>query len=194
MTDARSQPEPSMEEILASIRRIISEDGQEARAAATERQPAPAEPAASDVLQLSRPVDDDRVLELTDVVEDHSRPLPPAPAPAAVPAPVAKPADPAPRRREMERTTMPPSNNERFVSDRAEEATTSSFARLAQANAARPGPAVRPMPIADGSPTVEQIVRELLRPMLREWLDENLPAIVERVVEEEVARMSRAGR
>ena len=31
MSDAKSQQEPSMEEILASIRRIISEDGTEER-------------------------------------------------------------------------------------------------------------------------------------------------------------------
>jgi len=31
----------------------------------------------------------------------------------------------------------------------------------------------------------------MMRPMLKEWLDENLPALVERVVEKEIARISR---
>lgn len=39
--------------------------------------------------------------------------------------------------------------------------------------------------------TIEQMMREMLRPMLKEWLDENLPAVVERMVEKEISRISR---
>jgi len=39
--------------------------------------------------------------------------------------------------------------------------------------------------------TIEAMMRDLLRPMLKEWLDENLPAVVERMVEKEIARVSR---
>jgi hypothetical protein len=39
--------------------------------------------------------------------------------------------------------------------------------------------------------TLEDMTRELLRPMLKEWLDEHLPAVVERMVEKEIARVSR---
>jgi cell pole-organizing protein PopZ len=42
--------------------------------------------------------------------------------------------------------------------------------------------------------TVEAMIRELLRPMLKEWLDENLPSVVERMVEKEIARISRGVR
>jgi cell pole-organizing protein PopZ len=42
--------------------------------------------------------------------------------------------------------------------------------------------------------TIEDIMRDMLRPMLKEWLDENLPAVVERMVEQEIARVSRGGR
>ena len=42
--------------------------------------------------------------------------------------------------------------------------------------------------------TIEEIMRDMLRPMLKEWLDENLPAVVERMVEQEIARVSRGGR
>jgi cell pole-organizing protein PopZ len=31
----------------------------------------------------------------------------------------------------------------------------------------------------------------MLRPMLKDWLDENLPALVERMVEKEISRISR---
>ena len=39
--------------------------------------------------------------------------------------------------------------------------------------------------------TIESLMRDMLRPMLKEWLDENLPAVVERMVEKEIARVSR---
>lgn len=39
--------------------------------------------------------------------------------------------------------------------------------------------------------TLEDMMRDLLRPMLKEWLDENLPGVVERMVEKEIARISR---
>ncbi len=40
------------------------------------------------------------------------------------------------------------------------------------------------------SQTVEALVAELLRPMLKVWLDAHLPALVERIVAEEVKRLS----
>ena len=39
--------------------------------------------------------------------------------------------------------------------------------------------------------TLEALMRDMLRPMLKEWLDENLPSVVERMVEKEIARVSR---
>lgn len=42
-----------------------------------------------------------------------------------------------------------------------------------------------------GGQTVEGMMRDLLRPMLKDWLDENLPALVERMVEKEIGRISR---
>jgi cell pole-organizing protein PopZ len=39
--------------------------------------------------------------------------------------------------------------------------------------------------------TLESLMRDMLRPMLKEWLDENLPSVVERMVEKEIARISR---
>lgn len=41
--------------------------------------------------------------------------------------------------------------------------------------------------------TIEKMIREMLRPMLKEWLDENLPTMVERMVEREIERISRGG-
>src|SRR5215469_10334533 len=83
MSDAagQQQHEPSMEEILASIRRIIAEDGEPAAAA-----PAPA--AKAEAKPEAKPAEDpaaDEILELTEVVEAESAPAPPPPPQAAAP-------------------------------------------------------------------------------------------------------------
>ncbi len=39
--------------------------------------------------------------------------------------------------------------------------------------------------------TLDDIVKEMLRPMLKEWLDDNLPPLVERLVRDEIERVSR---
>lgn len=44
------------------------------------------------------------------------------------------------------------------------------------------------------SSLVEDAVRDMLRPMLKQWLDDNLPTIVERLVRAEIERVARGGR
>src|ERR1700744_479948 len=62
MSDAKSQQEPSMEEILASIRRIISDDNEPAPPSA----PAPVvQPMAPTPVPPPMPAMEDDVLELT---------------------------------------------------------------------------------------------------------------------------------
>src|SRR5436190_24227473 len=81
MSDSKPQNDPSMDDILASIRKIISDD--EARAAAP---PSHAVPASG----ASAKDDKDDVLLLTDLIED-----PPAmPSAAKGPAETAKPPSP----------------------------------------------------------------------------------------------------
>ena len=178
MSDQTSQ-EPTMEEILASIRRIISEDDAPAEAAAAE---AKAEPVAAAPPEPERePVVEDDVLELTEVAPAPSAdvlgdldispaaPAPPPPAPApVVPEPVAYHA------------SVP---EESLLSAQAAASVSSAFGSLSQ----RIG-----MPHT--STTLDGVVRELLRPLLKEWLDANLRAIVEAKIEEEVERQSRRAR
>jgi cell pole-organizing protein PopZ len=76
MSETRAQQEPSMEEILASIRRMIAEDDPaRGRAAAGDSARVQATPAAAS----PAPVDDD-VLELTEALDDPRPTAPPAPA------------------------------------------------------------------------------------------------------------------
>lgn len=190
MTDQSAQ-EPTMEEILASIRRIISEDDAPAEAPAGE-EPAPAaepepEPAPSPALMDETPSvqAEEEVLELTERAEPEqigdldvaeAQPFPaaePEPEPAPQPAPAASPYD-------------------SLVGDSAAASAASAFAGLAATFQKPEAPATRgpDLNFASGS-TVEAMVAEMLRPMLKDWLDANLPGIVEAQVRKEVERIAR---
>jgi cell pole-organizing protein PopZ len=178
-----------MEEILASIRRIISEDEPAAApeagpAAVAEPEPAPAPAAppapepvfaaepehhgADDILELTEPVPEDSVpLETHGDVEVHAiHPAAPAPEPAYEPLPELEP--------------LPPHAEEPLLSNAAAASASSAFGQLSQHVA---------MPLSGR--TLEDLVRELLKPQLKAWLDANLPAIVQAKVEEEVERIAR---
>lgn len=187
--------EPTMEEILASIRRIISEDEAPAEQAAPA--PAPAAHAVSPAMMDETPSHisevayeaDDEVLELTQRYEEPAPVPEPAPAPVRAfetvgdieaapreaPAPSSAPA-PAPA------PSFTANEGDRLVSDRAAESAASAFGALAQTLL---------MPREGRS--LEDVVKELMRPMLKEWLDHNLPAIVEAQVQAEVERIARRG-
>jgi hypothetical protein len=179
MSDQTSQ-EPTMEEILASIRRIISEDDVPAEDGApveAEPEPAPVEAAAPVFEPEPEPEDDDDgVLELTERVEtlgdlDVYTPTvsdEPAAPPYVAPEPEYIPEPP------------PVSANEGLVGVVAASAAASAFGQLS---------AAIQMP-ADGR-TLEDVVRELLRPLLKQWLDSNLPQIVQATVDREVERIAR---
>ena len=177
MSEQTSQ-EPTMEEILASIRRIISEDdvpADEGAPAEAEPEPAPVE-AAAPVFEPEPEEEDDGVLELTERVEtlgdlDVYTPTvseEPAASPHVVPEPEYVPEPP------------PVSANEGLVGAIAASAAASAFGQLS---------AAIQMP-ADGR-TLEDVVRELLRPLLKQWLDSNLPQIVQATVDREVERIAR---
>ena len=202
MTDQSAQ-EPTMEEILASIRRIISEDEAPAETPAAESAPEVAaqaepepKPAAADTVfaALFEPepaiaVEDD-VLELTDrydaaptetigdldvrPAETYQAPEPPAPSPVSTPV------------SELAYDTL--------VGDSAAASAASAFAGLAASfKKPDPAPAVSTgdLPFVSGN-TVEAMVAEMLRPLLKDWLDANLPAIVEAQVRKEVERIARS--
>jgi hypothetical protein len=71
-----------------------------------------------------------------------------------------------------------------MMSPDAGSAAASAFQRLADSLMAR----------ATGDRGIEDMTRELLRSMLKQWLDDNLPALVERLVREEIERVARRGR
>jgi len=159
-----------MEEILASIRRIIAEDGDPARA------PKPAE---------------EDILELTDVVGEDGKVIPlsakmaepePEPPAAVEPEPEPEPEPPPEEEPPPVAAELEP-QPDRLISESAAAASAASLSQLlgrAQGEGLRLGAVGR---------TLEDVVRELLRPLLKTWLDENLPQIIERLVQEEICRL-----
>ncbi len=167
--------EPSIEEILDSIRQIIADDDEEPDAApvAAPKQAAP--PPQKPV--TPKPMDDD-IIELRDRVDE----------------PVARPAAPPPPPpvREPEKTihvdlreTDPVDDLndsiESIISRHAETATAKAFAELSQ----------RVNIEKSGNLTVEDVVRYEVRPMLRAWIDKYMPALVERLLQKELEKISR---
>ena len=111
---------------------------------------------------------------------------PPTPAPAAR-KPPESPQSPPPPRPAANVSGAAPMPDPTLSSDMAEQllepatnaAVKQAFTRLNGMSTVSPGV------------TLEAMMREMLRPMLKEWLDEHLPSVVERMVEKEIARISR---
>ena len=174
---AQRAHEPSMEEILASIRNIIAEERDPAKSAdpkATPPRPATASPVPQIVHSRHAPATQPAASGLPQKPESARAPEAEAPQILALLQP--GPAEPASL--EEQRTAK----DEPLLSVETAAAVTTAFALLSANLAARSAE------IADG------VVRETLRPLLKTWLDDNLPAIVERLVGAEIERLAREGR
>lgn len=77
--------------------------------------------------------------------------------------------------------------SEGLIADAAADALRNRFSAL-QAAATAPNSAASPAGTAPNP--LEDIVREMLRPMLKQWLDDNMPGLVEKIVEREIARIT----
>jgi len=187
-----------MEEILASIRRIIADDDatKAAKPPAAGLPPAPPPAAmansqndvdamlAQDEPPAAAPASD--VLDLTEAMA----------APAEEPEPEAtfrtidaasdvvftdRAPDPPPEPARIieEPRGPPPALDSALISGSTMAAVNSAFNSLAHTV------------IGQNARTLEDLVKEMLRPMLKSWLDDNLPGLVDRIVRAEIERVSR---
>ena len=201
-----TEQEPSMEEILASIRRIISDDDKEIEAATQENEEGPevkdelleedlgampepavepaAEPEPAPVAEvIDDDDDDDDILDLTDMEAADPEPLFEEQAykeaePEPEPAPIVSPTPPP----QPAPSTPAPAT---LVSPPQAGEARVSFERLTE----KLNEDYSELPIGNGAVTLEGLTRELVRPMLKEWLDQHLPMTVERLVREEIERL-----
>lgn len=74
---------------------------------------------------------------------------------------------------------------ESLLADEAAQSVRHSLAALA----AMTEPGARPQIVRSGETSLEGMVRDMLRPMLKQWLDANLPAMVEKAIAAEIARL-----
>lgn len=70
------------------------------------------------------------------------------------------------------------------------EAVASSMRENFAALALLAEPGAQPQIVRSGETSLEGLVRDMLRPMLSEWLDKNLPGMVEKMVQAEIARIA----
>ncbi|MBN8814558.1 MAG: DUF2497 domain-containing protein [Sphingomonas sp.] len=167
--------EPSMEDILASIKRIIAEDAENGATIRTRRRPAP--------VPVEDFVDDDDVLELSEQAPEPVAAQPIEPQPVAEPAPMPMSPPPAAVAAEPVVVAAAPATPapETIVSPQTAEASRAKLDSLSR---------LVVKPDTAGADTLEGLVREMLRPMLSDWLDRNLPEIVESMVAKEIARIT----
>jgi cell pole-organizing protein PopZ len=209
MAQAAKFQEPSMEEILASIRRIIAEDDSEksaqrpAEAAGVELNPGadaaspeaerameesysppPPESPAARIGALSGTAKAARysaVLNLTEPMASTAfRSTAPAVDSSLAPVPPA-PIDHAMANEAVSVTQSGGVHDE-------ERGVLMSGATSAAVDSA--SNALAQTVLVHNARTLEDLVREMLRPMLKVWLDDNLPGMVERLVRAEIERVS----
>ena len=184
----RQAGEPSVEEILESIKKVIARDTREeaAQHRAQRERTIPAAPSVAMPQPADRPqvaaeaaVDEKSVLELTDAQGDEG---------------LGAFDDNAESDRDDEHlddiqgtAAMDEDPAKPLVAEIAVASMRESLAALALLS--QPGAA--PQIVRSGETSLEGLTRDLLRPMLAQWLESNLPAMVERLVATEIARIVR---
>jgi cell pole-organizing protein PopZ len=205
MSQAAKAQEPSMEEILASIRRIIADDDVSRSAAAAPPPPVVETPRPAAIVPPPPPEPEpvfqppvfepepepDPVVAEADILDLTEEMRAPAGAPSfrtidAQPDIIFTEADAAAAKDEAEldhleaaRQQLAASMSDPLLSSRAAASVDSAFNTLAQTV------------LVQNARTLEDLVKEMLRPMLKSWLDDNLPGLVERLVRAEIERVSR---
>lgn len=220
MAQQSAEQEPTMEEILASIRRIINEDDEvEAQpdadadqaesghdGADLDEMPQPAEAASDDEAEdeTGDEAGEDDVLELTDRIEEEGSGT--DPLSIADDLMILDREDEAPAEPDVEDESVAEAEPEPEPVAAAPEPVPAPASNdddedslLAETTAGAAAGAFAALSdnlriSSEPNQTLEGVVRELLRPMLKQWLDDNLPAIVEEKVQAEIERVARRRR
>ena len=176
-----------MDEVLATIRRIIAEDEQGGRPAAAGG--ASGGGSADEVLELTEALNEDGTVRrlapigaaspAADGIREPPPPAPDKPEPEARPEP------------QLPREEPPPSPSPQQSAPGVEQPVSQATSATAAVALARLVSQARAEGEAAqiGDRPLEEIVRDELRPMLRSWLDEHLPQTVERLVQAELSRI-----
>lgn len=181
---SNAQHEPTMEEILASIRKIISEDSTEAPAAppAAAAPPPAAAPTLTPIASAltSAPVAEPKEEEPEEVLELTQEVTEPAPVPVAQAAPEPAPAPKVEDEVVFQPVEEPaavaaPTSSSEIFSDKSRKAIDDAFAKLDEIPMPEPtAPKFMPKPTAVEGNTVEAVferaVREAVGPHIDQWM------------------------
>ncbi|MFJ5487053.1 PopZ family protein [Hansschlegelia beijingensis] len=212
-TPAKAQ-EPTMEEILASIRRIISDDeptqaltppkaaAKAAAKAETVRQP---EPEPEPEAEAEEPLGQDDIDAMFASFDAPSKPelaAPKRPEPRPAPVMTAEDLDVFELTEDMAEEPGPapqtmsaaPKTADRPLASRPAESAERLLSEAADDAVSNAFGSLANTILSNNARTLDDIVKEMLRPMLRAWLDDNLPPLVERLVRNEIERVARGGR
>ncbi|MBA4051273.1 MAG: DUF2497 domain-containing protein [Erythrobacter sp.] len=162
--NAGQNGEASVEEILESIKKVIARDNRVGALEARRRRMLVSEDDAAQPAPLARTHkvrDAEEVLDLSEMEVEAEEPA-------------RKPVMP-----------MDASEETPLIADQVRDAMQENLAALAMLAE----PPARPQIVRSGETSLEGLTRELLRPMLAEWLEANLPAMVEGLVQAEIARI-----
>ena len=159
----RHAGEPSVDEILESIKRVIARDN---------RQGAAEERRRRETRGIALPQDEDDVLDLAES--------------ACIADDIADIADDAGQDAEADAEAQAPVEEASLLNPAAQASMRESLAALAMLSQ----PGAQPQIVRSGETSIEDLMRELLRPALAEWLDKNLPPIVEGMVAAEIKRIA----
>ncbi|WP_298470804.1 DUF2497 domain-containing protein [uncultured Erythrobacter sp.] len=163
--------EASVEEILESIKKVIARDNRDGALEARRRREADADEAADRVMAAQQDVDEPTATDEGEEVLDLSE--------MEFAAGVDDDGDAW-----VEDNTT--SDDEPLIADEVRGAMQENLAALAMLSE----PGAKPQIVRSGETSLEGLTRELLRPMLAEWLDKNLPGMVEKLVQAEIARIA----
>lgn len=188
MMTEKPTPDPSMDEILASIRQIIAADSKEGD--------------HHSLLHLNQ---DNEILDLTDLLPDELENLH-----ASGVSPEAQLNDArewsSPRYEENsfeeqekypQNTVSQPSpytsviHEEPFLSQGTVSETTQAFHLLNSVIQEHSSASTSHLPGNLQDQTLENVVRELLKPLLKEWLDAHLPSLVRSIVNQQIDNIVR---
>jgi cell pole-organizing protein PopZ len=193
-----------MEEILASIRRII-EDSESGRKASDYGAETPVSPVSDETVAPEKEEAETESFRAELGGGAHQEKAGPAQQADAnvLPHPASPPRPPEISRPQSAQTVtaMPPlaaqphhEENSRHAAPKAEQAPsvrTSIISEKAERQVAAAFEELSEAFAASRRRSFDEMAEEMLRPMLQEWLDNNLPLLVERLVREEIERVAR---
>ena len=207
MAEENEESEPSMDNILSSIRKILSEDEKSAEVAGDPPPVATQSPVTDEETNKETEMTSAMEVSEPDLENDVSEPK--RELAEDVLAAVARSSDLASSESvagpvgeqvgdgfanesnilelTQQMIAQPPPDigaGDTILSNGPNENSTDALQELAKALLSK-----RDIAIGNKDMTLEGLVREILRPLLREWLDQNLPYLIERLVKKEIDHM-----